>query len=144
MLKNTKAVGAITELEFAWECLRRGGVISEPIGENCRYDFILDNGKELIRIQVKTASERRPGVFTFNGTRKIVIKKKSKAVPYNKSELDCLVTKAGGFWFFFTEPQNLCGSVEIRPKETAQASKWNSGKDNWASVGLPQVPVKLI
>jgi hypothetical protein len=141
MAKDTKSVGAITGLEFAFECIRRGAAVSEPIGDNSRYDFIVDNGKQLLRVQVKTASELKPGIFNVNGTRKIPQGDKVVSVPYEKGELDCLVTKAAGFWFFFPEPHTLKGIIQVRPDAAPGDYKWNFGKDNWACLGLPQLPL---
>ena len=141
MAKDTKSAGAVTALQFAYECVRRGAAISEPIGDNSRYDFIVDNGKQLLRVQVKTASELKPGIFCVNGTRKIPKGDKVVSVPYQKDELDCLVTLAGGFWFFFPEPYVLKGIIQIRPDAPPGHYKWNFGKDKWAFLGLPALPL---
>ena len=43
---------------FATECMRRGWKVSLPVGEDCRYDLIVDTSKSLSRVQVKTCTTR--------------------------------------------------------------------------------------
>ena len=139
----TKNIGALTALSFAYECSRRGAVVAEPIGDNSRYDFIVDNGKQLFRIQVKTASPlaKLPGTFNVNGTRKIPTGKGVISVPYVEGEVDCLVTCACGVWFFFDKPHTLRSIVQIRPDAAPEDYVWNFGKNNWAALGLPNDPI---
>ena len=42
-----KSKGALTALAFAYEAGRRGAIISEPIGDDARYDLIIDNRDRL-------------------------------------------------------------------------------------------------
>ena len=139
--RDTKSVGALTALRFAYECGRRGAIVSEPIGDNSRYDFIVDSGKQLFRVQVKssTAKPKSPGVFTFNGTRKL----QQGSERYKEGELDCVVTCAGDKWFFFNEPHVLTSSVAIYPnhKPRKKPYRWNFGLGKWGVIGLPDNPV---
>jgi hypothetical protein len=45
----------LTVLPFAAECIHRGRIVSEPLGDDARYDVIFDNGKSLLRVQVKAS-----------------------------------------------------------------------------------------
>ena len=50
------------------KCLEAGYLISKPLFDNARYDFILDTGEKLLRIQVKTSTWNEDhSAFTFNG-----------------------------------------------------------------------------
>lgn len=51
---NTKQFGQIAESKFIFECAKRGLTVSQPIGDNAKYDFILDLNKKLIKVQCKT------------------------------------------------------------------------------------------
>ena len=53
--ENTQLIGAITEQKCFLKCLELGFTISKPLFDNARYDFILDTGKNILRIQVKTS-----------------------------------------------------------------------------------------
>lgn len=53
---NPKQVGTITEMKVIVKLLELGQV-SIPLGNNARYDCILDLNGKLIRIQIKTAKQ---------------------------------------------------------------------------------------
>jgi hypothetical protein len=50
---NTKQIGTICELKVATGLLQKGYIVSLPLGENCPYDLIFDNGSGLYRVQCK-------------------------------------------------------------------------------------------
>lgn len=55
LLNNTQIQGAITEQQCFLHCLQHGFQVSKPLFDNARYDFILDTGKQLLKIQIKTS-----------------------------------------------------------------------------------------
>ncbi len=59
-----KQIGNISEAKILARALELGYEVALPFGENCRYDMILDDRKELTRIQVKTG-RLADGVVTF-------------------------------------------------------------------------------
>ncbi len=141
--RSTKTVGSQTMLQFALECVSRGAVVSEPFGDDAPYDLVIHVGNQLFKVNVKTAwpSPRRKGVFIFNGTRKVPRNSASGgpscvSMPYKPGEVDCIVTKAGNSWFFFDDPPNLPGVVEVYPDASPADYRWNAGKDKWVILGL--------
>lgn len=52
---NTQILGAITEQKCFLKCLEMGFQVSKPIFDNARYDFILDTGNKIFKIQIKTS-----------------------------------------------------------------------------------------
>ena len=65
---NTQTQGAITEQRCFLKCLEYGFGVSKPLFDNARYDFILDTGKRLLKIQIKTSHwiDEEHSVFVFN------------------------------------------------------------------------------
>lgn len=53
---NTKQIGTITEMKVIAKLLELGDV-SIPVGNNARYDCVLDFNGKLLRIQIKTAKQ---------------------------------------------------------------------------------------
>ncbi len=53
------------ELSFMVECMKRGWKVSVPLGEDCRYDVIVDTPKGLSRVQVKAFNPDRFGSSRF-------------------------------------------------------------------------------
>lgn len=133
---GTKAKGSLTVLSFMYECGRRGATICEPIGDHARYDIIIDSGKNLFRVQVKSASEARPGAFTCNGRRRNVIygKKGAKVTGYSKAEVDLVVTFVNGDWYFYPDVELLKNNIRIYP------TKDNPARNNWEALELPEKP----
>lgn len=62
---NSKAKGEISEGHVIAHLLKKGHSVSMPFGDNQRYDLILDDGKRLWRVQVKTARLHK-GCLVFN------------------------------------------------------------------------------
>ena len=62
--RNSKAIGDLSEVMVIAALVRHGYLVSIPFGENHRYDVIADDGKQLLRIQVKTG-RLRGGVIDF-------------------------------------------------------------------------------
>ena len=53
-MKN-KDYGNIGEVEAISFYTKKGYIVSKPLFENCKYDLIVDDGKSLTRVQVKTS-----------------------------------------------------------------------------------------
>lgn len=50
------------------ECMKRGWKVSTPIGEDCRYDVIVDTPKRLCRVQVKAFKPDKSGRPRFKAS----------------------------------------------------------------------------
>src|SRR5579859_7112877 len=79
-----KQRGEMAEAAFLARAASLGLLVSKPWGESSRYDLIVDNGKRLLRVQVKSAHRAGPyGGYTIQAhgnTRKV----------YDASEIDLL------------------------------------------------------
>lgn len=62
---NPKQRGETSEAVILAELKKRGYTVSAPFGENARYDFIVDDGKQLKKVQAKRAWEDN-GRVVFN------------------------------------------------------------------------------
>ena len=68
------SAGAVYEIEFQLECMRRGHTVSVPICDNAGYDAIVDGRKGLSRVQVRGTTvfqTSRYQVGTGCGARKV-------------------------------------------------------------------------
>lgn len=54
--RNRKWMGDVAEGAFLYKAMEMGMVVSKPWGDNARYDFAVDTGKKLLRVQVKSTS----------------------------------------------------------------------------------------
>ncbi len=50
-----KTIGTAGEQFFAYRALEQGLHVAQPLGDNLPYDLLVDTGKNIHRIQVKTS-----------------------------------------------------------------------------------------
>jgi PD-(D/E)XK endonuclease len=85
--QNLKQCGELAELAFTYKAASLGFGVARPFGDSERYDFILDSGRRLLRVQVKSVDALRDGAYYVNAQRRT-----GKGVaPYSASEIDFLV-----------------------------------------------------
>ena len=53
---QAKGQGEWAEVCFLWRASALGFTVSRPFGDNARYDFVVDAGAGLLRVQVKSVS----------------------------------------------------------------------------------------
>lgn len=65
---SSKSSGERAELLFAAECYVHKMVVMFPHTDDINYDFVIDNGKKLLKIQVKSSRTQCSGstAFTIN------------------------------------------------------------------------------
>lgn len=51
---NPKAVGQLSEAAVVYHLVRAGFELAKPLGDNARFDMIIEHGARLLRVQVKT------------------------------------------------------------------------------------------
>lgn len=89
----TKQKGTITELQCELAFCNLGILLSKPIIEDSRYDYIADLDGNLIRIQCKTCSIGENGDYIQFATRSMQINTRSKKTKkYSKKDIDYFYT----------------------------------------------------
>ena len=82
---ESKRQGEIAELVFLYRATVLGLKVSKPYGESERYDFIVDTGRRLLRVQIKsTRGLISKGAYRISGGRNIL----GGTVPYLPSQVD--------------------------------------------------------
>lgn len=56
---NRKSQGNIGESFAIFFYTKQGFIVSKPLSENTPYDLVVDTGKQLLRVQVKTSNYQR-------------------------------------------------------------------------------------
>lgn len=118
---NTKQKGDITELECITYLYKLGFDISIPYGENSRYDFIVDNGKDLLKIQCKTCQ-------VFKDKIKIPCRsmrsnnKRNRVILYTKAEIDYFATFYNGRCYLIDVIENVnTKTLRFKPTKNNQS-----------------------
>jgi hypothetical protein len=62
-IKHAKRRGEWAELRFMARAAEEGLCISKPWGETAHYDFVVETGGQLLRVQVKSTFSNRKGKY---------------------------------------------------------------------------------
>jgi len=84
---TSKQRGELAEMMFMVKAAQKGFATAKPYGDSRRYDFILDVGQRLWRVQVKSSSAKQYGSYLVNLQRNA----NGEVVPYDASEIDFVV-----------------------------------------------------
>lgn len=90
-MNETKRKGLVTELQCQLYFTSLGYNVSIPLGEDCKYDFIVDIENTLYKVQVKTCTIEENGI-TIKMTSSYLTKDGSVSYNYNKDEIDFFTT----------------------------------------------------
>lgn len=120
-----KQKGNLTELQCITACYQLGYIVSIPYGENSRYDFILDIGNKLLRVQVKTSSNKRDiknptDAIIFSCRSTNVNSKGNTTHRYDKKQIDYFAT----YW------NNQCYLVPVEECSTEKTLWFKSPANN--------------
>jgi hypothetical protein len=84
---DTKELGDLGELAFVLAASAKGLAVSKPYGDCRRYDLIVDSGRRLLRVQVKSLYTRpQRGPYRINSSRH----RRAGRLPYTMDEIDFL------------------------------------------------------
>jgi hypothetical protein len=83
----SKELGELAEMMFMVKAAMLGFATAKPYGDSRRYDFIVDVGKRLWRVQVKSSSALQYGAYMVNLQRNL----NGEVVAYDPSEIDFVV-----------------------------------------------------
>lgn len=110
---NSKQKGNITEVQCMLAFLKLGYNVLTPYGDCQRYDFVVDLNGQLLKIQVKTASDKNidEGVISLRCANKTTKNGKFIRHMYNKEQIDYFMTSYDGKCYLI--PVEEC-SIEKR------------------------------
>lgn len=127
MNTNTQQIGYLAEQKCFVKCLEMGYNISKPLFDNARYDFILDTGEKLLRIQVKSSAWNNDHTaFTFNGYSQHSTSNGNKRMKYTNKEIDYFMTeKDGVFYLYPAEDEGFVSKcLRVESKQNQPQIKW--------------------
>lgn len=64
-VRNPKAVGELSEAAATYHLVRAGYDLAKPLGDNARYDLVIELDERFVRVQVKTGRLHDDGAITF-------------------------------------------------------------------------------
>src|SRR5437764_14456424 len=101
-----KPQGELAELCFLCRATTLGLTVSKPYGDSARYDFVVDAGAGLLRVQVKSVSVMRRNDYRIAASSGSRLKR-----GYSAAEIDFLAAYVITAIFKFVIPSGARGSV---------------------------------
>lgn len=134
-MSHRKKLGTIYEVAFRLEALHRGLDVCPAEGDYLPYDCIVDNGKNLFRIQVKGTSYKHAEKSCQYMVTTAMGAKTSKKTHYSKNAYDilacCVDTGNARIWYII--PKEKIGnrlSVKLFPNPTSKG-QWEKYRHGW-------------
>ena len=128
MEENSQIKGAITQQKCFLKCIEQGWIVSKPLFDNARYDFIADTGEKLLRIQIKTSTwkDESHTAFIFNGYSQHSTGNGNKRMKYTNKEIDFFMTEKENIFYLYPAEEEGFVSKCLRLKSETNSSliKW--------------------
>jgi PD-(D/E)XK endonuclease len=84
---STNDVGNRSESIVLAAYIEAGFSVSVPFGNGCAYDLVVDTGRRLLKVQVKTGWQTQ-GCLTFKGRRRVRDSRQNGMRRYREGEID--------------------------------------------------------
>jgi hypothetical protein len=109
-----------------------GFVVSKPFGDNSKYDFVVDSGKKISRVQVKSVSKRDTSNFNNRYCLLAAHGRNSKKA-YTKKQVDIVVCYVilEDVWYIIPIESLKTIRVSLYPHRTPQQRKYEGFKEAW-------------
>lgn len=106
-------IGEITERQVAIEFLKLGYLVSKPLVQSSKYDFIVDINHKLYKIQVKTSTARdNNAYFDFTCSTSHTNTKGTINLTYSEEDVDFFATIYNNECYLI--PFSMCGKRSQR------------------------------
>jgi hypothetical protein len=131
-LDSQKSLGDIAEASFLAKASSLGFGVSKPCIEE-RYDFVLDSGYRLWRVQVKSTRTRTSSGYMVRVAGKTL-------APYTEREIDFLVGYMVPVEAWYIIPVRLLKGLEklfFYPLGRGINAKWEKYRDAWCQAACP-------
>lgn len=123
--------GEITEQQVAIEFLKLGYLVSKPLVQSSRYDFIVDINHKLYKIQVKTGTLKEDSYIEFATSTSHTNTKGTLNLTYSADDVDYFATMYDGQCYLI--PQEICGKrnqrLRLVPTKNGQTKGVTFAKD---------------
>lgn len=124
-------IGEITEQQVALEFLKLGYLVSKPLVQSSRYDFIVDINHKLYKIQVKTGSLKEDAYIEFSTSTSHTNTKGTLNLSYSADDVDFFATMFNGECYLV--PYDVCAKraqrLRIIPTKNGQTKGITFAKD---------------
>jgi hypothetical protein len=132
---NTKRSGEISEAAFLHKAVSLGFKVTKPWGDSERYDFVVDSGKRLWRVQIKCTGALRAGGYHIQPIHFVYGEKK---MVYTADEIDVLAAHIVPLDVWYVAPvQALAQGTSLRlyPEGGCERARFEKYREAWQVFG---------
>ncbi len=129
--KNTKRTGELSEAAFLHKAQSLGFKVCKPWGDSERYDFILDNGERLWRVQVKCTEHQRARGYDIQS---IYVNPKGDKTLYTSAEIDVLIAHVVPVDVWYVVPIEtivFSKSLRLYPDASCPRARFEQFREAW-------------
>ena len=134
MMNNLSShfIGEITEQQVALEFLKLGYMVSKPLVQSSKYDYIVDINHKLYKIQVKTGTVKENNSYIeFATSTSHTNGQGTKNLTYSNEDVDFFATMYKNQCYLV--PKNICGNrnqrLRLIPTKNGQTKGITFAKD---------------
>jgi PD-(D/E)XK endonuclease len=129
--RNTKRTGELAEAAFLHKAVGLGFRVTKPWGDSERYDFVLDSGRRLWRVQIKCTAVERAGGYHIQPIHFVYGKNK---VVYTADDIDVLAAHVVPLdvWYVLPVAALAAGrSLRLYPDDGCKTARFEKYRKGW-------------
>jgi hypothetical protein len=133
---NPKMMGELSEAAFLLKAQSLGCRASKPWGDSARYDFILDSGKRLWRVQLKSTGVLHKRGYEVQPIYGVYGRGKAR---YTADDIDVLVVhiRTRDIWYVLpVEVVAFDKNLRFYPDIECKCARWEKYREAWAGIGV--------
>ena len=129
--RNTKRTGELAEAAFLHKAVGLGFRVTKPWGDSERYDFVLDSGTRLWRVQIKCTAVERAGGYHIQPIHFVYGKNK---VVYTADDIDVLAAHVVPLDVWYLVPVGALAagrSLRLYPDDGCKTARFEKYREGW-------------
>ena len=129
--RNSKRTGELSEAAFLHKAVALGFRVTKPWGDSERYDFVLDSGRRLWRVQIKCTAVSRAGGYHIQPIHFVYGKNK---VVYTADDIDVLAAHIVPLDVWYVVPVGALAqgtSLRLYPDDACKAARFEKYREAW-------------
>jgi hypothetical protein len=129
--RNSKRTGELAEAAFLHKAVGMGFRVTKPWGDSERYDFVLDSGRRLWRVQIKCTAVERAGGYHIQPIHFVYGKNK---VVYTADDIDVLAALVIPLDVWYIVPVAVLAagtSLRLYPDDGCKTARFEKYREGW-------------
>jgi PD-(D/E)XK endonuclease len=129
--RNSKRTGELSEAAFLHKAVSLGLKVTKPWGDSERYDFVVDAGRRLWRVQIKCTAAIRAGGYHIQPIHFVYGKSK---VVYTAEDIDVLAAHIVPLDVWYVVPVQALAqgrSLRLYPDGGCERARFEKYREGW-------------